>query len=202
MSHPRLARLSSSHQPTSHLPRIISQSSVHVGDGKGGEESSDLGGSLSSTGSVQGEMPFRSRHDSLYSMGFSDICSPLTEVEPDYSTYNSDEDEDEKMRVAAIGHHEDGNIYEQVLNCRKPSLRLQLPPLPLSSLPAPPTRHPPPKTHIIPFKTNQEVGGVKMWAQGGEVIEEERKPGLRWKARQLKESLSAKFSVKLHQLRN
>ena len=90
----------------------------------------------------------------------------------------------------------------QVLNCRKPSLRLQLPPLPLSSLPAPPTRHPPPKTHITPFKTNQEVGGVKMWAQGGEVIEEERKPGLRWKARQLKESLSAKFSVKLHQLRN
>jgi len=204
-SHPRLARLSSSH-----LPRILSQSSVHDGrdgrDGRGGEESSDLGGSLSSTGSVQGEVPFRSRHDSLYSMGFSDICSPLTEVEPDYSTENSDEDDDEeddeKMRVGAIGHHEDGNIYEQVLNCRKPSLRLQLPPLPLSSLPAPPTRHPPPKTHITPFKTNQEVGGVKMWAQGGEVIEEERKPGLRWKARQLKESLSAKFSVKLHQLRN
>ena len=47
----------------------------------------------------------------------------------------------------------------------------------------------------------QEVGGVKMWAgQGGEVIEEERKAGLRWKARQLKESLSAKFSLKLLQL--
>merc|ERR1719430_9605 len=155
MSHPRLARLSSSHQPTSHLPRIISQSSVHVGDGKGGEESSDLGGSLSSTGSVQGEMPFRSRHDSLYSMGFSDICSPLTEVEPDYSTYNSDEDEDEDNEKVGVGAIENGNIYEQVLNCRRPSLRLQLPPLPLSSIPA----VPPPKTPITPFKMNQEVGG-------------------------------------------
>lgn len=197
-SHPRLARLSSSYQP----PRILSQSSEH--DGRGGEESSDLGGSLSSSGSVQGEVPFRSRHDSLYSMGFSDICSPLTEVEPDYSTDNSDdEEEDEKVGVGAIGHHDDGNIYEQVLNCRRPSLRLQLPPLPLSSLPAPPTRHPPPKTPIAPSKMKQEVGGVKMWAgQGGEVIEEERKAGLRWKARQLKESLSAKFSLKLLQLSN
>jgi hypothetical protein len=190
-SHQRLARLSSSYQPANHLPRILSQSSEH--DGRGGEESSDLGGSLSSTGSVQGEVPFRSRHDSLYSMGFSDICSPLTEVEPDYSTDNSDEDEDEDEdeKVGAIGHHEDGNIYEQVLNCRRPSLRLQLPPLPLSSLP-----EPPPRTPITPLK-------VKMWAgQVGEVIEEESKPGLRWKARQLKESLSAKFSVKLLQLRN
>ena len=52
---------------------------------------------------------------------------------------------------------------------------------------------------------NQEVGGVKMWAeQGGNVMEGEVKaqPGLRWKARQLKESLSAKFSVKVLQLRN
>ena len=89
----------------------------------------------------------------------------------------------------------------QVLNCRRSSLRLQLPPLPLSSLPAPPTRHPPPKTPITTSKMKQEVGGVKMWAgQGGEVIEEERKAGLRWKARQLKESLSAKFSLKLLQL--
>ena len=55
------------------------------------------------------------------------------------------------------------------------------------------------------MKMNQEVGGVKMWAeQGGNVIEREGKaqPGLRWKARQLKESLSAKFSVKVLQLRN
>jgi len=196
-SHPRLARLSSSYQP----PRILSQSSEH--DGRGGEESSDLGGSLSSAGSFQGEVPFRARHDSLYSMGFSDICSPLTEVEPDYSTDNSDEDDDEEEEdeKAGVGHHDDGNIYEQVLNCRRSSLRLQLPPLPLSSLPAPPTRHPPPKTPITPSKTKQEVGGVKMWAgQGGEVIEEERKAGLRWKARQLKESLSAKFSLKLLQL--
>ena len=55
---------------------------------------------------------------------------------------------------------------------------------------------------------NQEEvgGGVKMWAvQGGELVieeEEEKRAGLRWKARQLKESLSAKFSVKLLQLRN
>ena len=40
-------------------------------------------------------------------------------MEPDYSTDNSDEDddeeeEDEKAGVGAIGHHEDGNIYEQV----------------------------------------------------------------------------------------
>ena len=46
----------------------------------------------------------------------SDICSPLTEVEPDYSTDNSDEDadkedDDENVRIGAI---EDGNIYEQV----------------------------------------------------------------------------------------
>jgi len=209
-SHPRLARLSSSHQPS--LPRILSQSSVHH-DGRGGEESSDLGGSLSSTGSVQGEVPFRSRQDSLYSMGFSDICSPLTEVEPDYSTENSededeDEEDDEKAGLGAVGH-DDGNIYEQVLNCRRPSLRLQLPPLPLSSLPTPPAAHPPPKTpchpSITPLKMNQEVGGVKMWAeQGGNVMEGEGKaqPGLRWKARQLKESLSAKFSVKVLQLRN
>jgi len=206
-THPRLARLSSSHQPS--LPRILSQSSVHH-DGRGGEESSDLGGSLSSTGSVQGEVPFRSRQDSLYSMGFSDICSPLTEVEPDYSTDNSDEEDEEadaeKVGVGAIGH-DDGNIYEQVLNCRRPSLRLQLPPIPLSSLPAPPTAHPPPKTPCPPYITplKQEVGGVKMWAeQGGKVIEGEGKAqaGLRWKARQLKESLSAKFSVKVLQLRN
>jgi len=139
-------------------------------------------------------------------MGFSDICSPLTEVEPDYSTYNSDEDEDEEddEEKVGVGAIEDGNIYEQVLNCRRPSLRLQLPPLPLSSIPA----VPPPKTPITPLKMNQEVGGgVKMWAvQGGELVieqEEERKgTGLRWKARQLKESLSAKFSVKLLQLRN
>lgn len=206
-THPRLARLSSSHQPS--LPRILSQVSVH--DGRGGEESSDLGGSLSSTGSVQGEVPFRSRQDSLYSMGFSDICSPLTEVEPDYSTDNSDDEEEdeEKVGVGGIGQDE-GNIYEQVLNCRRPSLRLQLPPLPLTSLPAlPPPAYQPPKTpcppSVTPLKRKQEVGGVKMWAeQGGKVIKEEGKaqPGLRWKARQLKESLSAKFSVKVLQLRN
>ena len=49
----------------------------------------------------------------------------------------------------------------------------------------------------------QEVGEVKMWAQGGEVVEEEKvNPGLRWKARQLKESLSAKFSSRVFQIRN
>jgi len=202
-THPRLARLSSSHQPS--LPRILS--SVH--DGRGGEESSDLGGSLSSTGSVQGEVPFRSRQDSLYSMGFSDICSPLTEVEPDYSTDNSDdddkdEDDEEGLRVGAMGH-EDGNIYEQVLNCRRPSIRLQLPPLPLP-LPLPPASQPKtPCPSSTPLKMKQELGGVKMWAQGGgEVIEEEGKgqAGLRWKARQLKESLSARFSVRVFQLKN
>jgi len=202
-THPRLARLSSSHQPS--LPRILS--SVH--DGRGGEESSDLGGSLSSTGSVQGEVPFRSRQDSLYSMGFSDICSPLTEVEPDYSTDNSDdddkdEDDEEGLRVGAMGH-EDGNIYEQVLNCRRPSIRLQLPPLPLPLTLPPPSQPKTPCPSSTPLKMKQELGGVKMWAQGGgEVIEEEGKgqAGLRWKARQLKESLSAKFSVRVFQLKN
>jgi len=154
-------------------------------------------------------VPFRSRQDSLYSMGFSDICSPLTEVEPDYSTDNSDdddkdEDDEEGLRVGAMGH-EDGNIYEQVLNCRRPSIRLQLPPLPLP-LPLPPASQPKtPCPSSTPLKMKQELGGVKMWAQGGgEVIEEEGKgqAGLRWKARQLKESLSARFSVRVFQLKN
>jgi len=207
-THPRLARLSSSHQP-----RMFSPISMQ-GDGRdgiggggggggGGEESSDLGGSLSSTGSVQSEVPFRCRQDSLYSMGFSDICSPLTEVEPDYSTDNSDdEDDDERVRVGEEVGHDAGNIYEQVLNCRRPSFQLQLPPLPL-----PPSSHQPPRKPSCPTSTpskmKQEVGEVKMWAQGGEVVEEEKiNPGLRWKARQLKESLSAKFSSRVFQIRN
>ena len=43
-----------------------------------------------------------------------------------------------------------------------------------------------------------------MWAQGRQVVneEEEDKTSLRWKARQLKESLSAKFSVRLLQIRS
>ena len=54
----------------------------------------------------------------IWSPSSSDICSPLTEVEPDYSTDNSDddnedEDDEERLRVGAMGH-EDGNIYEQV----------------------------------------------------------------------------------------
>ena len=55
-------------------------------------------------------------------MNFSDICSPLTEVEPDYSTDNTEHDDDEAddsdnedgMRRARDGHEDSGNIYEQV----------------------------------------------------------------------------------------
>jgi len=182
---------------------MFSQTSVH-GDGRGGEESSDLGGSLSSTGSVQGEVPFRSRQDSLYSMGFSDICSPLTEVEPDYSTDNTEHDDDEAddsdnedgMRGVRDGHEDGGNIYEQVLNCRRPSLPLQLPPLPLPPIVS--------QGQLRSSPSKQELGHSHMWAQGRQVVneEEEDKTSLRWKARQLKESLSAKFSVRLLQIRN
>ena len=59
-----------------------------------------------------------------YSNSHSDICSPLTEVEPDYSTYNSDEDEDEEddEEKVGVGAIEDGNIYEQVrINLVKPN---------------------------------------------------------------------------------
>ena len=55
-------------------------------------------------------------------MNFSDICSPLTEVEPDYSTDNTEHDDDEAddsddedgMRGVRDGHEDGGNIYEQV----------------------------------------------------------------------------------------
>ena len=56
-------------------------------------------------------------------MNFSDICSPLTEVEPDYSTDNTEHDDDDEaddsdneegMRAARDGHEDSGNIYEQV----------------------------------------------------------------------------------------
>ena len=38
-------------------------------------------------------------------------------MEPDYSTDNSDEDDDEEEEdeKVGVGHHDDGNIYEQVL---------------------------------------------------------------------------------------
>ena len=38
-------------------------------------------------------------------------------MEPDYSTDNSDEDDDEEEEDEKVGveHHDDGNIYEQVL---------------------------------------------------------------------------------------
>ena len=55
-------------------------------------------------------------------MNFSDICSPLTEVEPDYSTDNTehddneadDSDDEDGMRGVRDGHEDGGNIYEQV----------------------------------------------------------------------------------------
>ena len=55
-------------------------------------------------------------------MNFSDICSPLTEVEPDYSTDNTEHDDDDAddsdnedgMRGARDGNEDSGNIYEQV----------------------------------------------------------------------------------------
>ena len=50
----------------------------------------------------------------------SDICSPLTEVEPDYSTDNSDDDDDdESVRVGGGVGHDAGNIYEQVKEVKK-----------------------------------------------------------------------------------
>jgi len=137
-------------------------------------------------------------------MGFSDICSPLTEVEPDYSTDNTEHDDDEAedsdnedgMRGARDGHEDSGNIYEQVLNCRRPSLPLQLPPLPLPPIAS--------QGQLRSSPSKQELGHSHMWAQGRQVVneEEEDKTSLRWKARQLKESLSAKFSVRLLQIRN
>lgn len=56
-------------------------------------------------------------------MNFSDICSPLTEVEPDYSTDNTEHDDDDEaddndnedgMKGARYDHEDSGNIYEQV----------------------------------------------------------------------------------------
>ena len=56
-------------------------------------------------------------------MNFSDICSPLTEVEPDYSTDNTEHDDDDEaddsdneegMRAARDDPEDGGNIYEQV----------------------------------------------------------------------------------------
>ena len=56
-------------------------------------------------------------------MNFSDICSPLTEVEPDYSTDNTEHDDDDEaddndnedgMKGARNDHEDSGNIYEQV----------------------------------------------------------------------------------------
>ena len=55
-------------------------------------------------------------------MIFSYICSPLTEVEPDYSTDNTEHDDDDAddsdnedgMRGARDCPEDSGNIYEQV----------------------------------------------------------------------------------------
>ena len=84
----------------------------------------------------------------------------------------------------------------QVLNCRRPSLPLQLPPLPLPPIVS--------QGQLRSSPSKQELGHNHMWAQGRQVVneEEEDKTSLRWKARQLKESLSAKFSVRLLQIRN
>ena len=62
------------------------------------------------------KIPADHEPDKLEFPSSSDICSPLTEVEPDYSTDNSDEDNDEEEEdeKLGVGHHDDGNIYEQV----------------------------------------------------------------------------------------
>ena len=81
--------------------------------------------------------------------------------------------------------------HPQVLNCRRPSLPLQLPPLPLPPIVS--------QSQLRSSPSKQELGHNHMWAQGRQ---EEDNTSLRWKARQLKESLSAKFSVRLLQIRN
>ena len=88
------------------------------------------------------------------------------------------------------------NPHPQVLNCRRPSLPLQLPPLPLPPIAS--------QSQLRSSPSKQELGHNHMWAQGRQVVneEEEDKTSLRWKARQLKESLSAKFSVRLLQIRS
>merc|ERR1712072_1298179 len=93
----------------------------------------------------------------LTNFNAGDICSPLTEVEPDYSTDNSDdddddEDDDERVRGSEEVGHDAGNIYEQVLNCRRPSFQLQLPPLPL-----PPTSHQPSRKPSCPTSTPSKM---------------------------------------------
>lgn len=146
------------------------------------------------------------KKSSFYSLEQGDISSPLTEVDPDY----------ESSTESDSGHSDLGgseeNIYEQVLNCRS-----QMPSyikdqgkrigegnylLPSQTLES--RRSPPPGVshRRIELKERERQRGSREKERVEREEREEREKreestgGLKERARQLKQTLSAKFSVR------
>jgi len=113
----------------------------------------------------------------LSSVGYSEVISPVTDVEPDYdsATDTSEDDEDEEEAMT-------NNIYEQVLGCSTPRDEVFVP-----SLPGP--------RPLLPTTHKQSVPSMTPRAQAPS-SPHLRNQGFKSRAKQLKETLSTKLSVR------